>query len=318
MSCESRRTLRVVDEAGAPVAGARVRAVASGRACGPSGLPEGCVYGEDESPVVLTDASGTASVCDVVVARQRRAATHERRVAAERSSGSGGFAFGGGPLPHVSNGSERGWFIVERGDWPAANVPFDGASPVTIGPPRSVTVELPEGCSPTRVHVSAYAALDARRLVHARAGEIAMRAPRYRIEGLGPWQYSVVSEERRGDSRTSGGKQCAGFVRFVDARHVPSPIVLDHSETLVDLPAFSGGRVTLTAFGKTDVVLEATLDDQGHALLALPTTPGVPYCLHVQKDAACRMTYAGRGEVVKADAYAGREREIEANCGRCD
>src|SRR6187455_3118998 len=105
--------IEVVDESGAPVAGAEVTARASYMLCGPSGLPEGCGGGGGDPRSAITDAHGIARVC----------------------------ADG----PHRAYADQRVMFYgqafeVSYRDWPVASVP--DAHRVTIGPPRSAVIEV--------------------------------------------------------------------------------------------------------------------------------------------------------------------------------
>ena len=110
------RSVRVVDEQGRPVAGARAHAIVQERTCGPSGLPEACGGPAIvDGPLKSTGTDGRADLCYAETDRTRDAS-----------------------------------FVVERDGWPSATFAF--GTDAVIGPARSATVEVPAACPDTRVY----------------------------------------------------------------------------------------------------------------------------------------------------------------------
>ena len=208
-TCEGTHTVHVVDETGAPLAGARVKAVARFMACGPSGLPEGCGNGEAESPTVTTDAAGAASFC----------------------------------VPH-SGGRERmrsTTVDVDYRDWPLATMPLERAEVFVMGPARTALVEVPVACKDFQhVHVRALP-VDGGAQVWAKQvpGGLGLTA-RFQLGELGPGRYWIQSTDDR-----SGNDACAAFTRALDGRAIPPTLALDRDDALVERPDFGGGTATL-------------------------------------------------------------------------
>lgn len=147
-------TVRVVDEAVRPVAGARVQTVATYRQFGPSGLPEASHLESVESRVVKTDARGNAGVCQVLPDRP-------------------------------------GTIVVDHLDWPQARVPSH-LREVRLGRARAAVVQVPVGLTcnrEERVRVTAYAEA-ATIAVRGAPGPL----HHFTLTGLGPWRYWVRSE----------------------------------------------------------------------------------------------------------------------------
>jgi hypothetical protein len=268
----------VVDEAGAPIAGARVRADATISRCGPSGPLEGCSFTPTESATAVTDASGAASVC-------------------------------------AAGRPRDGWLVVERDEWPKRIVPITWSGPIMLGPPRMLAVEVPATCDGmTHVHVTAQP--EGGEQVWATPVFGGMRNRRYELT-LGPWLYWVSSHDDRAGNSALEAKACSTFIRTVDARQLPSVLLLDRSDTNIEFPDFAGGRATVTAFRSADVLAAGTLDAQGRATFSLQAGRGTAFCLRLEREHRCRITYARAGETARPDLYVGREREIEASCGHC-
>lgn len=280
-ACDTQRRVRVVDEAGAPVQGARVRAVASSLQCGPSGLPEGCGSRTDESPVVITDASGTASVCEL--ARY--------------------------PQPRI---------VVEYRDWPTAAVPGEATPTITIGPGRSLVVEVPDACPGMQhVHVTAYPEGGADTVVATRLPGDSQRQ-HLRLAGLGPWRYWVRSRDDRSGNSALEAAACPSFVRVVEGRLLPDVLVLDRSDMMLEVPSFAGARATVRPFDHPDEVMAtATLDGHGRASMSLPATTGTSFCLRLDKDDRCWITYAHVGGVARPEQYVNRDYDPAIPCGQC-
>ena len=156
--CATKQPVRVVDEQGAPVVGAKVRAVTNYWMCGPSGLPEGCGAPQAESPDAMTDVTGTAMVC-----------------AADR-------------LDRRMRGAR---ITVEYRDWPRAMVDAEQLQRVVIGPGHETIAEVP--CS-TSVRVVAQSELGAEP-IYGTPIPGGLRTQRYRLANLGPWRYWVRSND---------------------------------------------------------------------------------------------------------------------------
>jgi hypothetical protein len=280
-ACSSVR-VRVVDEAGFPIAGARVHGWATVSRCGPSGPLEGCSFTPTDSPIVATDAAGSADVCDVADGRPG-----------------------------------RGFVVVEYADWPTRIAPVTAASSITIGPPRSVIVEVPDACDAMK-HLHVRAQTDHGEPVWGIPILGGMRSHRYRLDQLGPWQYWISSSDDRSGNSALERDACPAFIRTVDAHKFAGKLVLDRSDALIDMPELAGARATVRAFGTQTVMATATLDSTGRATIALPTTRGSAFCLRVDTVDRCVITYARAGEIATAGLYAGRERDIAASCGQCD
>jgi hypothetical protein len=283
--CTTKIAVHVADEAGAPIAGAQVHAESTVSRCGPSGALEGCSFTPTESPTVDTDATGIAHVCDVAAGRPG-----------------------------------RGWVRIEYQDWPARLVPVEAAASITLGPSRSLIVEVPAGCKDmSHVHVTAQAETSPQLWAAPVLGS--MRSHRYRLDNLGPWQYWVSNTDDRWGNSAAQADACPSFIRFVDGRRKPSVLVLDRSDTAIEFPDLAGARATLRAFRNDDVIATAILDADGHATVALPTGRGTALCLRLERDDRCMITLARAGEIARPKLYAGRDpaiEAIEASCGRCD
>lgn len=285
-TCTTTLAVHVHDEAGAPVAGARVHSIAEARQCGPSGLPEACGQGLEESRVATTDARGIAHVCDL------ESTLFDR--------------------------FRRGWIVVEHRDWPQAQVPLGRGGAITLGPARAARVEVPASCTDMRhVHVNAYT-IEAGAVVAARRLDGMLRAKRYRLDKLGPWPYWVRSTDDRSGNSAVEAAACPSYVRVLDARRPSGVLLLDRSDALVDLPDFAGARATVRPFGSEQILVDVMLDSHGRATLPLPGTAGSAYCLRLETTERCETTYARAGEVATPELYADRPSEIEASCGRCD
>lgn len=61
----------------------------------------------------------------------------------------------------------------------------------------------------------------------------------------------------------------------------------------------------------------STLDARGRAILALSTSAGTAYCLRLERDGRCKVTYARAGEIARPGLYNDREDSIASTCGRC-
>ncbi len=296
-TCRATVAVHVVDETGAPLPGATVHTVADFMQCGPSGLAEGCGGGTEESPAVVTDASGAATVCNVAADLEKSA----RAARPEVIHGSAGTVIV--PPPQLRRTSAS--IVVDHGDWPSARVSLADAPRIAMGPARTAIVEVPAACpGASHVRVRAFSS-DAAVQIWAKPIPGGMRARQFRLDGLGPWRYWVQSTDAA----------CPSFVRMLDGRAVPEALVLDHSDGVAELAAFAGGRATVSRAG--EVIATETLDAEGRATLALPATSGSVYCLRVEKDDRCLVTFARAGEIARPGLYAGRELEIEAACGRC-
>lgn len=249
--------IAIVDEAGAPLAGAVVQALRRRRGCGPSMLPEACMVETAREPAVTTNAAGIARAC--------------------------------GPAT-----SDPTTLVVTYRDWPRARaVP---AKTITLGPPRTAFVDVPR-CP------------DARVVAQGPSDDIVgtpVGGGRFALAGLGPWTYTV---------RNTG--TCGTFARIVDARHLAAAITLDASDTVLAFPALAGGTATLREFRSDVPVATATLDARGEATLALPASTAHTYCLRIETAADCVVTFARAGERSASATWLGRERDIEAQCGRC-
>ena len=183
-------------------------------------------------------------------------------------------------------------------------------------PARSAIVDLPSaGCSDhTPVHVTAHG---------ESTGAIVWGTPvpgapqRFRLEGLGPWTYWVRSHDDRSGNSALEAAACSAYIRVLDTN--AGVVVLDRSDAVIDRPDFAGAHATVTAFRSNTELASATLDDTGHATIALSqgTTSGTTFCLRLDTPDRCTITFARAGEVASPKLYAGREREIEASCGTC-
>ena len=277
------RTVRVVDEAGAPIAGAHVHVSATISTCGPSGPLEGCSFTPIESPDAITDARGTASVCDVGAAAGRPG---------------------------------RSFVTIEHEDGAPAGLPLDAADPIVMGPPRSLLVDVPVACK-AMTHVHVIAQTEGGPLTWAQPLLSGMRSRRYKLERLGPWRYWVSTTDDRSGNGALEADACPTFIRIVDTRHPPDALVLDRSDAVVEFPGLAGARATVTPFRSAEITASATLDADGRATFALPASRGSVFCLRLEHEGSCRITYARAGEIARPGMYAGREAEIEASCGRC-
>lgn len=280
--CAHERAVHVVDPTGSPVAGAQVHAVARYRQCGPSMMPEGCSSAIEDSPVTATDATGAAMVCS--------------------------------PDRGDLRLRETSLAIAYR-DWPRALVPTTDA-PLTIGPPRRASVLMTlAGCSDARhVQVTAHGE-GAAEVVHGEA--IPSTPGSYRLDGLGPWRYWVRSHDDRSGNGALEAAACKAFVRVLDRE--TSHLALDRSDAVVERPDFAGGRATLTARDSKVEVAHATLDDRGRAVVSLVegSTSGEVFCLRLEREGRCEVTFARAGEISRPALYVGRAREILASCGAC-
>lgn len=234
---------------------------------------------------MLTDGSGTASVCELAVAIARF------------------------PQPRI---------VVEYRDWPAAVVPAEVTAAITIGPGRSLVVEVPDGCSGMQhVNVTAYPE-------HGADPTVATRLPagahsqRFQLAGLGPWRYWVRSRDDRAGNSALEAYACPSFVRVVDSRQLPDVVVLDRSDMLLEVPSFAGARVTVRPFDRPDdVMATTTLDDAGRATLSLAATTGTSFCVRLDKDDRCWITYAHVGGVARPEHYVNRDYDPAIPCGQC-
>lgn len=276
--------IQVVDERGAPVAGAEVQAVAMFMMCGPSGLPEGCYGDNRDSPVVRTDASGTARVCvddPPPLYRDQRVRSHGTSVR------------------------------VAYRDWPAALVPL-GTDRVTVGPPRSATVVVPHECMDLK-HLRVVARGESGAMpVFGTPVAGGMRSARFMLTKLGPWRYWIESTDDRSGNSELEKTACPSFTRTLDPRS-QHELVLDRSDAVLDFPAFAGGTAVVTRFREHDPLATATLDAQGRAIVALPSTTGTAFCLRVETADRCEVTIVRAGGLARA----GIERDATATCGTC-
>lgn len=252
--------IAIVDEAGGPLAGARVEVERRTRSCGPSMLPEACMHGTQAAPPLTTNASGIAQSC--------------------------------GPAS-----IDDATIVVTYRDWPRARAA--PARTITIGPPRTAFVEVP-GCPDARV-----TAQGPSEVVHGAA----VGDGRFALAGLGPWTYTVRN--------TSESGTCATFARIVDVRHMPAVIALVASDTVLAFPELAGATVTLRELRSDVAVATATLDTHGDAMLALPASTAHTYCARVETADRCIVTFVRAGERAAPLMWLGREREVEAQCGRC-
>lgn len=270
--------IEVVDEAGAPVAGAEVTARASYLLCGPSGLPEGCGGGAGETRSAITGADGIARVC----------ADGPRREYAGQVVMSYGQVFD-----------------VSYRDWPGAHVP-DDSHRVTIGPPRSAVIEVVPACAGTaHLHVVARSA----------SGEIAGTAlpgeTRYTLANLGPWTYAieVVDDRRYGPHERDA---CPVSRGTLDPR-TQHELRLDHSDASIWYRDFGGATATITRLHEQDPIVTATLNASGIAVVSLPTYERV-YCVRIEKDDRCAIaTIRPGGRTMPNTAGP----DLAATCGTC-
>lgn len=257
--------VRVIDERGAPIAGTRVHAQVAMRSCGPSMLPEGCSYGSEDGAAVTTDAAGVAIACYRASDRTRGAT-----------------------------------LVAEHAAWPRARVAWSAPATITLGPPRSATIELPEACAGSTV-IAASATAD-QVTVEAR-GRLATLA------NLGPFLYWV---------RTSAvSRACPSFVRALDARDSSTVLALDRSDAVLELPDFANATATITAFRSTEPLATATLDATGRAVIPLAATSGSTFCLRLTTPTSCTTTFARAGELTRPKMYEDRADSIAASCGAC-
>jgi len=257
--------VRVIDERGAPIAGTRVHAQVAMRSCGPSMLPEGCSYGSEGGAVVTTDASGLATACYRASDRTRGAT-----------------------------------LVAEHAAWPRARVVWSAPATITLGPPRSATIELPEACAGATVIAESAMADQVRAETRGRLATLV---------NLGPFHYWV----RTG----SAPKACPSFVRALDARDATTVITLDRSDAVIERPDFAHATATITAFHTTEPLATATLDATGRAVLPLAATSGSTFCLRLTTPTSCTTTFARAGEITRPKMYEDRLDSIAAACGVC-
>lgn len=199
---------------------------------------------------------------------------------------------------------KTGWIVVDHLDWPQARVPAHHRV-VTVGRARAAVVDVSAvaTCNPTApVRVTAYAESATMEAVRGTPG----RSQYVTLSGLGPWRYWVRTE--------ACGET---VVRSFDGRTPAAVLTMDRSEAVVEYPAFAGGAVTVTAFGDSAPVLTATLPADGVAMLALPGPPGRAYCLMLEKDDQCLVTYTRVGEVARPGTYLDRRAMLERDCPAC-
>jgi hypothetical protein len=275
--------IEVVDEAGAPVAGAEVTARASYLLCGPSGLPEGCWAGGGETRSATTDARGIARVCP----------DGPHRAYAEQRVSFYGQAF-----------------EVSYSDWPVARVP-DASHRVTIGPPRSAVIEVVPACTETaHVHVVARSATGVREIAGTRLPS-GMRGARYTLASLGPWEYGIeTSDDRRFGAHERDA--CPSSKGTLDPR-TQHELVLDHSDASIWFRDFGGAVATITRFHEHEPILTTTLNASGIAVVSLPTYERA-YCVRVEKDDRCAITTIRAGVLAVPNAV---EPDLASNCGTC-
>jgi len=258
---------RVVDEAGNGVAGAVVRTTMTYRKFGPSMMPEGSYLNIDESPVVITDASGAATVCLLDQFRQ-------------------------------------GTIEVEYRDWPRATRPWHERE-IAIGPARAAVAQVPPSATctdPKQVQVAAYAEPIAPEAV------IGVQRPTnsFTLVNLGPWRYwvrSVVCGQT--------------VVRSLDGRDVPAVLIMDRNEAVIDHPELAGATATLRSFRNSTPLVTATLSAAGTATLEMPGSQGSAYCLTLQRDDRCVVTFIRAGEVSRPGMYSDRDGFLARDCLAC-
>jgi len=196
-----------------------------------------------------------------------------------------------------------GTIVVDHLDWPQAHVPAH-LREVTIGRARAAVVHVPAGLTcnrEERVSVTAY----------AEAATIAVRgAPgplhHFTLSGLGPWRYWVRSE--------ACGEP---VVRSLDGRTPPAVLTMDRNESVVEYPELAGGTATVTAFREASPLLTVAVPADGVATLALPGGSGSTYCLMLQKDQRCLVTYTRVGEVARPGMYLDRGDMLARDCPAC-
>jgi hypothetical protein len=272
--------IEVVDEAGAPLAGAEVTAHASYLLCGPSGIPEACGGGASETRSATTDAGGIARVC----------ADGPHRGYAEQLVM-----------------SYRQEFEVSYRDWPVARVP-DAVRRVTIGPPRSAVIEVVPACTGTaHVHVAARSAIGVRTIAGAPLAG-GMRGARYTLANLGPWTYDIETSDDRHDDAHA----CPLSRGTLDPR-TQRELVLDHSDASIWFRDFGGATATITRFHDHEPVLTTTLSASGVAVVSLPTYERA-YCLRVEKTGLCAIATIRPGANARPNST---EPDLAARCGTC-
>ncbi len=260
-------SIQVVDEAGHPVAGAKVQSIARTRRFGASALPETSYMETEESPVVTTDGRGTAAVCQIL-------------------------------SDHYG-----GMILVDHRGWPTARAPANVRT-VTIGPARAAVVRVPvaEACNRAdQVRVTAYGEA-ATTVVRGTPGPL----HHFTLENLGPARYWV---------RSVACGQVA--VRALDGRTLPAVLAMDRNEAVVEYPDFAGGALTVRRFRESTPVVTDTVATDGVATLALPGSPGETYCLMLEKDDRCVVTYTRVGEVARPGLYVGRADMLARDCQAC-